>query len=30
MTRGAVLDRMAPRQEINMEFRPILSLRRAG
>jgi hypothetical protein len=30
MVRGAVLDPLAPRQPVNMEFRPIFSVRRAG
>lgn len=30
MVRGAALDPYTPRQPVNMEFRPVLSLRRAG
>jgi hypothetical protein len=30
MTRGAVLDPDTPRRPINMEFRPVFSVRRAG
>jgi hypothetical protein len=30
MTRGAALDPFTPRQPVNMEFRPVLSVRRAG